>query len=361
MNAIAVRRLTWIRLAVVVALALAAFAGLVVGPSAAPSRNGDEPTAYITFCINVHDFFHVDESADILLRLVDLFERHGVRGDFYLTSPMVHCYGETRPDVIARLRDSDMTISYHVRPPHPTYRGFDGRLEELHPDELAATLLAYETTRLDLATGNLIAGEPGGMRYLTEVFGRPPTVGSVPFERWRPALLPIWHDLGARMTVTYHETGTDPEDPFVWRDGLLIRPSDFSITRWSADPGPEDQFWWNMLDTPLADRYVPADHLRQELATWDHDRPPFVTVLIHENNFTRRHATPWAHVYYEETRKATPREPPFDLEAPDASDPRTADNAAAIWSAYEDLVAFAAEHLRVVTSEDIVRMAEEET
>jgi len=337
------------------ALTIALLVGLATGPVAAPSD--DEPSAYVTFCINVHDFFHIDDSADLVIRLIELFERYRVRGDFYLTAPIVRCYASSRPDAIERLRESTMTISYHVRPPHPTYRGFDTRLEGLDPDALAATLFDYETTRLDPATGDLVTGEAGGMAYLTEVFGRAPAACSVPFERWRPAILPIWHDLGAQMTVTYHESGTDSEQPFVWRDGLLIRPSDFSITRWSVDRGPDDAFWWTMLDSPFADAYEPVDRLRSEVAAWPHQRAPFVTVLIHENNFYRRGATPWAHVYYEEAKKMTPREPPFDLDAPDASEPRTEANAEAIWAAYEALVAYASTNLHVVTSEDIVRMA----
>lgn len=75
--------------------------------------------AHITFAINVHDFVNVDESADTVLRLIDLFEKYGVRGDFYLTGPQVWAYLEAHPEVIERLVESGMTISYHVRPPLP--------------------------------------------------------------------------------------------------------------------------------------------------------------------------------------------------------------------------------------------------
>lgn len=324
---------------------------------ATPASATADSRGYITFCINVHDFFHVEESADILLRLIDLFESHGVRGDFYLTAPMAHFYVEERPDVISRLRDSEMAISFHLRPPHPAYSGFDTQLKGLGPTKLEGTLRDYETYRLDLTTGGLIYDESGGVAYMTETFGKPPSAASIPFERWRSNLLPIWHDMGAQMTVTYHETGTDLENPYVWRDGLLIRPSDFSITRWPSAGNGNDEFWWNMLGTPLADAYVPVDRLQEELDAWNAERPPFITVLIHENNFYRRLATPWAHVFYEDAKKETPREPPFDLDTPDASIARTDENMAAIWSAYENLVAYAAEHLIVVTSSDIVQLA----
>ena len=108
---------------------------------ATPTKPAQDTPAYITFAINVHDIVHVSESGDTLLRLIDLFEKYGVRGDFYLTAPMTHLYAEQRPDVIERLRESDMTVSYHVRPPDPLYAGFDQRLQSLDEAMLAATIL----------------------------------------------------------------------------------------------------------------------------------------------------------------------------------------------------------------------------
>ena len=48
--------------------------------------------------------------------------------------------------------------------------------------------------------------------------------------------LRVYAELGAQMTVMYHEEGTKPDRPFEYNQDLLIRPSDFSITRW-AGPG----------------------------------------------------------------------------------------------------------------------------
>lgn len=331
--------------------------GISVSLSVSQNAPPKDSQGFITFCINVHDFFHVEESADILLLLIDLFESHGVRGDFYLTAPITHFYTDERPDVIARLRDSDMTISYHIRPPHPAYGGFDAKLRALSPIDVEALLRNYEAFRLDLATGEYVEDESGGITYLTEVFGRPPVCVSVPSERWRPTLLPIWYDMGAHMTVIYHESGTDVEHPFEWRDDLLIRPSDFSITRWLNPENGNDAFWWNMISSSLADSYQPVSQLQQQLGAWTVARKPFITVLIHENNFFRKSATPWANVFYADAQKGTPRTAPFDLNAPDASRPRTDEDKDAIWEAYAALVAYAAEFLTVVTSEDIVQLA----
>ncbi len=132
-----------------------------------------ECRGYITFVVNVHDFVNVDESADTLLRLIGIFERYGVRGDFYLTGPQMYAYLEHRPDVIARLKDSGMTISYHVRPPHPAVPGFDRVLSGLSPDEVREVFRDYETYRLDLRTGRLLRDQPGGFTLLTQIFGHP--------------------------------------------------------------------------------------------------------------------------------------------------------------------------------------------
>lgn len=318
---------------------------------------------YMTFAINIHDVVNVDDSADTVLRLVDLFERYGVRGDFYFTAPIVHLYEEQRPDVIERLRGSDMTISYHVRPPHALYNKFDQRLEGLDDAELARTLLDYESYRLDLATGDLLRDEPGGYSYVADVFGRDPVVAPSPNgdPRIKSLSRQTYAGLGAGMTITYHEQGTDPDVPFEWVDDLLVRPSDFSITRW-GDPGRDGKgtFWWNRVLSDEAAEYDPVSYLQTRLAGWwsgEPGRAPFITSLVHENNLYRSGATPWASRYFSDDSKAGPLGPPYDLDAEDASTPRSVEEQEAIWTAYEEMVAYAAENLCVVTSEDVVRMA----
>ncbi|MFA6002016.1 MAG: hypothetical protein WC828_07900 [Thermoleophilia bacterium] len=327
--------------------------------------NAPAPAGYMTFAVNVHDTVHVNESADTILRLVDIFEKYGVRGDFYFTAPVTQRYVEQRPDVIARLRDSNMTISYHVRPPNPLYTGFDQQLKALDDTTLAATLRDYETYELDLATGGLIRGKPGGYSYVAQIFGRDPVTASAPTgdRRIKKAAEIDFADLGARMVVHYHEEGTDIKQPFVWSNGLLERPSDFSVTRWSdsaKSSNDKDPFWWNMLSTPKASQYNPASYLEKRMNEWqagNNGRAPFVTSLIHENNFYRSGAEGWTLSYFADTKKEEPLSPPFDLNAPDVSTPRSATEQATIWRAYEEMVARTAASMKVVTSEDIVELA----
>ncbi|MRR37967.1 hypothetical protein EG829_25625, partial [bacterium] len=327
---------------------------LKVSPTTTPVT---DRRACLSFIINVHDWAHPDESAELLLKLVDLFEEYGVRGDFYFTAEITRVLAETHPEVIDRFRDSEMTISYHVRAPHPLYPGFDARLKDLDDEELYRTILDYETYALDLETGELDRSRAGGYSYVAQVFGRNPVVAAVPTgdRRIKDAAQRVYAALGAEMTVLYHESGTKIEQPFEYVNRLLVRPSDFSVTRTTFIDGGQN-FWWNFMSRPDADAYNPTRMLENQLAEWEshaYGRAPFITSLIHENNFYRSGAEGWSSIYYriEKGRRDEPLPPPWNLSAPDPSRPRTEAEQDAIMVAYEELVAYAATNLNVITSE----------
>ncbi len=306
----------------------------------------------ITFVINVHDWVNLDESAETLLRLIDLFEKYGVNGDFYFTAPVVEAYVSQHPEVIAHLKTSNMTISYHVRPPHPLYTGFDNSLKGLDNEALYQTIMDYETYALDLATGKLDRTRPGGYQYVAQVFGTKPVTAAAPNTnpRIKSIAEKVYAELGAGMTIHYHEEGTDLEYPFVYSNDLLIRPSDFSITR---VPGSQN-FWWNFMSGPHAAEFNPAALLESHLSLWQAARPPLITALIHESNFYLSGPESWTSYYYTGGDKSIPQKPPYNMDAPDLSKPRMAADQQAIWDAYERLVAYAAAHLKVVTSADLL-------
>ncbi len=335
-----------------------------VAPTSSSIVNG-QSSAYISFIINVHDWIRTDESADILLKLLDLFERTNTRGDFYFTAEVTRKLERERPDVIERFRNSNMTLSYHVRPPHPLYAGFDSRLQGLDDAALYQTVLDYETYALDLSTGDLDRSQAGGYTYVAQVFGRNPVVAPAPASRNNPrikdAAQRVYASLGAQMTLLYHEEGTRVEQPYEYVNGLLVRPSDFSVTRTTLVDG-SDNFWWNFMSRPNASEYNPTALLRGQIADWDshsYGRAPFITSLIHENNFYRSGAESWSSIYFtmDGGKKANPLSPPFDLAAPDPSTLRSPEEQQAIFAAYEELVAYAVSNLTVVTSEDIVALA----
>lgn len=279
--------------------------------------------------------------------------------DAYNTSApaMADYYARYRPEVLQQLRG--MTVSYHVRPPHPLYTGFGGRLSGLSDAALESALREYETYTLDLATGDLVRSDAGGYGLVSGLIGSRPVTIVTPSDdaRVRAAAERVYTSLGARAIVVYHESGTRPDVPFEWRGDLLIRPSDFSVTRWTVNGGTVENFWWNMLGSRNATLYDPVAYLQQKLADWSYSRPPLVTSLIHDNNFVRSGAEGWTLSYYADTQKTTPLAAPFDLGATDPSTLRSASDQARIWENYERLVAWAAAHLNVVTSADLVDLA----
>jgi acetyl esterase/lipase len=318
----------------------------------------------MTFVVNVHDWVHVDESADTIIHLVDIFEKYNARGDFYFTAEVTRQYAEKRPDVIERIKKSNMTVSYHVRPPHPLYTGFDKQLKGLSDAELYQTLLDYETYALDLSTGQLDRSRAGGYTYVAQVFGRKPVAVPVPNDnpRIKETAQKVYASLGAQMTLLYHESGADINLPFQYVNGLLVRPSDFSVTRVQTQNG--ENFWWNMLALPGGNQYQPATLLQTGLADWqshNYPRAPFVTALIHENNFYRAGAEAWTGIYFKtkKNKNVAPLSPPYDLNAADPSTPRSEAEQQSIWDAYAALVAYAAANMQVVTSEDILLIAKQ--
>lgn len=163
------------------------------------------------------------------------------------------------------------------------------------------------------------------------------------------------------MTVLYHESGTQLDKPFEWVNGLLLRPSGFSITRTNKINGRDD-FWWNYMAAPDAYRDRPKAMLEVELAPLAGSgagRVPFITALIYENNFVCSGAEGWSWIYFSMNgnRRGDPLPPPWNLTASDGSRVRPAEEQEAIWQAYEELVAFASQRLQVVTLEDLVAMA----
>lgn len=131
-------------------------------------------------------------------------------------------YQKKRPEVIQALKNSGMTISYHVRPPHPLYSGFDQKLTNLDPQKLKETLKDYETYALDLTTGQLNRNQSGGYLLVKEVFGKSPVAVAAPNSNHqiKSAALQLYQSLWAQMMVAYHETGTKMDQPFEWREGF---------------------------------------------------------------------------------------------------------------------------------------------
>ncbi len=305
---------------------------------------------YMTFVINVHEWGHVDGSAAILDKLCALYTRNGVKGEFYVTAPMAERLSNKYPDTVTSMKRHG--ISYHVRPPHPLYSGFDTELKALSGDALTAMITDYETYGQNLTTGALDKSRSGGYKRVKEVFGRAPCAVSAQNDNTKilTAAAAVYKSMGAKMLVAFHEGESDPDNPLVNKYNLLARPSHLKMTHSTGD-----EFWWNTVAAGKGGD--PTDHLKSQLDAWQHSKLPYAVAIVHENNFYRYGPESWTSIYYKEKEKTNVQPAPYNLDAEEWGKARGDDQQKLIWAAYKQLVEYCAENLNVVTSEDIVKQA----
>jgi hypothetical protein len=175
------------------------------------------------------------------------------------------------------------------------------------------------------------------------------------------------------MLVAHH-SGGDAQYPLLWWQGMLARPSDFSVVRVPPNSrqraaniqvlqrgvatGEESgNFWWNVTDDPEAQEHAPAKYLARKLAQLPKDRLTFVTCLIHEDNWYKQ-GTSWDGTYFEDRGRKQPRTPPYKAEPRRMVRLRASEEQARIWAWWEELVAAAAgdPRIRVATASDILTL-----
>ncbi|MCD4749418.1 MAG: hypothetical protein K8R59_08585, partial [Thermoanaerobaculales bacterium] len=323
----------------------------------------EQKAHWVTFAVNCHDWVNPIESADTIEFVLDTLEEFGARGDFYVTASVVAAWEAEAPELIERLRDSEHTISYHARPPHPV--AFSPTRDQLDTVALAD----FETYRQNLSTGELDLSRPGGYTYVSQVFGRGPHGTGLAYDNIdlsrRFARITAAH--GARVAVFSHGPAshlTGYDNLAIPEQGMYPRPNDFFVARVDQDGYPGDgDFWWNRiaqeqltvvdLTTAFRNGYLNGDPSAP-------NEPDFAVVVIHENNFYMTGA-PWKPVYYEDPDATIPKPAPWDLNATASwVTARSADEIQRIRTAFRALVETAAlsDNAAIVTSEEISVLAD---
>ncbi len=286
----------------------------------------------VTIVVNTHDWYFHEMSAQTLNRQVDILEKYGVKGEFYFTSAVFRAYQDHHPELLKRLQDTGMSISYHLRAPHPvSFRSpLATRLQSLPHDQAVALMTTVETHRLDLSTGQIDESQVGGYQLLKDALGyAPPVVGfNAKTDVLSDLELEALAGLGVRMWVRKHSNDTMELSP----QGVLSRPSQFTVSK------VDGEHWWKSNKA-----YDPA--------TLFAGAEGYGVVLIHEHDFYAQ-GPGWGDVYFDEKKQ---HKAPFDLTV-HAQDSRRYpdDHVAQTWATWESLVAYAAQNMRVVTSKDII-------
>ena len=293
----------------------------------------DTSRIHVLFTINTHDWVYLEDSAATLNRVIDIHERYDVPVDIYLTDPMVQAYHTAYPELLTRMRSSELVaVSYHVRPPSPYYPNFDHvGLDALSDQELYDLLFEYETHALDLVTGAPDADAPGGFEYLRELMGyAPPAVGTnTGGGRITETLFQIYRELGTTFRVV-HGRGIDLGERSY---GVLNRPEHVEIKLYENSHGEAAT---EVIEGAIAESCPDEAESCTE--------PIFVNIKFHENNFYTD-GTSWWPCFFEDARKTTPLEPPFDLSASEGvvefKPEQTIQN---LWDIYEGAVRYVSDN-----------------
>jgi hypothetical protein len=304
----------------------------------------DEPTIYTQFVMNTHDWVMLDRSIETIHRVIDIHEQYDVPIDIYLTDPIVQGYMENDPTLIERLATSEVVaVSIHARPPAPYAASYDWLgLGDMSDEELHETLYKYATERIDLETGE-IAGEPGGIQYLTELIGYTPLItGIASGGSIGRTLSEIYTDMGSLFVVQH---GTLPYRLGDMKWDQYLRPEHVAIKLYeSKTADAASVIEENLLDTSVGEEDV------------------YLNLKYHENNFYAD-GTTFAPVYwvdYDSNRNIN-IDPPWDLSlgSTDLKMPSRQDQ---LWELWENAVIYISENpdrFTAINAFDLAEMVKE--
>lgn len=305
------------------------------------STNTSADVTYLTFNINTQDFSYPENSADILTNIIDLHEQYNIPVDIYLTTTMTDLYEEMAPDLLTRMKTSDVVaVNYHTRPPLPYHYSGDYDwigLSEMSEDEQYDTIMEYETHGLDLATGNPTEAD-GGYAHLKAVMGYAPPIAAILGSTTQTRIArEVYGDLGATFTLD-HGSVYNVGD---MKNGLYLRPEHYDL-RLFEYVGNDDIK--NILETASGEAH----------AAEGAEAPYVVGIKMHDNDFFAENSA-WTTVY--QTREARTEGPPYDTSL--ISDLLTSAEQEAMWELYEKTVTYVASQPNdfiVVNSFDLQEM-----
>lgn len=300
-------------------------------------------TIYVNFFVHAEDIITV-ESQHATRHLAELFARHELKADFYLTGLVAERMLAEAPETIAALKQLGMPVSYHadIHAPFPTPQQ---RVRDLDWDAAVEQIRIQEMHHLDPLTGELTEGRPNQMALLTELFGRPPwvTIGA-PAGQGAQAIRYAQHRMGVPMASA---NGAMLGLPMIWHDGMLRGKAgagcyfyliEFYIRPWRGEP----------LSVAQLEALLDA-----QIEQMPRGRDSLLSIGVHDFFFALTNG--WIGCYIDpETRRH--RNPPRLW----ASPPLPAAEQERIWHLYESVVAYCARHrdLAIITAEDVLGWVE---
>jgi hypothetical protein len=291
----------------------------------------EDDAIYTMFSMNVHDWVFPKESIETINHVIDIHEKYDVPVDIYVDDPVFQIYVDQAPELIERLKTSDVvTVCYHIRPPYPYYPDFDWLgFDQMSEDEIYATLLDYEEHELDLETAEP-TDEPGGYQYVKDTIGyAPPIVGVTGGKSTGAMLSKVYAEKGTLFAVVHGREIELGQEQY----GLAIRPEHVELKLYEA-----------VRTTTDGGQVVEASLLEMPSAQ-EVEGPRFLGIKYHENNFYSLGTTFNYAFWADPEAKEGMLYPPYDLSLTEQAALRSKAEQAEHWELYESAVAYVAEHV----------------
>ncbi len=277
----------------------------------------------VLFTLNTQEFIFSDESIETVNHVIDIHEQYDVPVDIYLDDVILQTYLKEAPELIERLKTSPVvSVSYHARPPIPFYYDYDWLgLDNYTKEELKDLIEQYGSHAIDPATGETLDA-PGGFTYFEEVFGYAPPAAATPTDSSVGKLMQdFFSNNGASFLV---DNGKD----YSWGEkkaGMAVRPEDVEVKLFERT---EES----------------AEAIFGELDALSGDGPYFMNIKMHDNDFIADESA-WVSIYVANKKQHRKQlTPPFDLSLAEERTMLSDEEASKMWTAYENCVAYAAEH-----------------
>ncbi len=284
------------------------------------------------FHLNVQEYGWLSDSADLVTKVMDLFDSLNLRLDIYLTTWMVDEYETKYPKLLTRiLTTPNVSVSYHTRPPKPYRANFtdkDGHdwygLWNMDAQKQYDEVKLFESFGVDLTTGQRTTAE-GGFVKLKRLYGRAPYVAGdeADGQQMQTSVDKVFKDLGVSFVIGHGSEANEGD----MRNGIPMKPEVIDAKVFNRDSSLDG-------DTCiLSENGKDVYDCEMARCASAQKKPCTVAFKMHDNDFIADDSW-WLTVYAKKT-------PPWK---PSTTSPKLSTEAkATMWNRYEQIVRRAAE------------------
>jgi len=276
----------------------------IASPYNAQSALYLRPTDNMSFSLNWQDFAYTSDSNNELRTLLNHHENMRVPVDVFLTTWQTDILESQAPELLGRLLSSRwINTAYHVRAPKPY--AYDANTSFVWRSYTAADVASYESSQLNMVTGQPNTTVSGGYAKLTSIYGSAPRiVGPNASDATSVStVIPYFKTAGASMIVQHNGSSA-----------VNFGTTASAGTGATINVRPES-YDWRLIETFEPTRATgPVANTLDEALTDAHTAsgakaPYFTNVKLHDNDLFAAESA-WVSIYSNSRR--TPNWDPYN-------------------------------------------------